>query len=949
MNEKSCTGQVPGNAHSPSSFKTQNLAGALLLALTSYSTGAQATIVFFNVDKEMTIRADYDIYQMQKGSTLTTNGRQLEGAYAIEGSTLNLTPGTLLLRAGARATDGSTVIANGVSMVNDGSYGYFAALDVQYDSVATVRNSTIQSALQYAVNADRGAQLTLIDSEVTGQMGIRVAGAATTLDLVNTQVTARGGSINPEFDAGLLLVSGGTINLSAGTVVTGATNGIMMLGIPAAPTTLIIDDSTVTTTSGAGIAMGGLLGGPASANIVLRNGSLLTSDAGIAMLMDSGSTASVAVDNAHIKGNISLSDANTAAVFTLNQGLVTGDISATAGSSVVVNAGGGSQLLGNVDASGASTVALNLASSRMEGNVTSDGTGSTSVQMSGSQLTGNLLNVDSLTLASSVLNGNISNDGATTTTVHATDSQVNGNLLNVTSLALDASALNGTISAHGMAAQAQLTGSDWIGTGVASNGGNLQVNLARSTVVGDLTADTSSQASVVMTDGSSLKGTLTNIASANLSDSTWQVTGDSSVGTLALADGTVALGDAGQFYRLSLASLSGTGTFQLSVDFARELASFVDVSGTATGDYKLLVSARGEDPAADNSLQVVHTGTGSTAQFSLLGGPVDMGTYSYELMQRGTDWFLDTSTRTISPETATVLALFNTAPTVWYGELSTLRSRMGELRYNGAQPGFWMRAYGNKYNVTTSTDVSYKQTQQGLSFGADAPLPMGDGNWLVGLMGGYSDSSLDLSHGTSGSVDSYYLGAYATWLNPDNGYYFDGVLKFNRFQNDATVRMSDGTRAKGNYDNSGVGTSLEFGRHIAVADDYFVEPYAQLAGVAISGRDYTMDNGMRAEGDMTHSLLGKVGTTLGRTIALDNGMVQPYVRVALAHEFAQSNRVQVNGNAFNNDLSGSRGEVGTGVAVSMNKHLQLHVDLDYSNGKNIEQPWGANLGLRYSF
>ena len=140
----------------------------------------------------------------------------------------------------------------------------------------------------------------------------------------------------------------------------------------------------------------------------------------------------------------------------------------------------------------------------------------------------------------------------------------------------------------------------------------------------------------------------------------------------------------------------------------------------------------------------------------MLNGPVDLGTFSYGLTQRGDDWYLDTETRAISPGARSVLALFNAAPTVWYGELSTLRSRMGEVRMDAGKAGGWIRAYGNKYTVSAASGTGYQQTQQGISFGADAPLPVGDGQWLAGLMGGYSKSDLDLQRGTSGTIDSYY-------------------------------------------------------------------------------------------------------------------------------------------------------------------------------------------------
>ena len=94
----------------------------------------------------------------------------------------------------------------------------------------------------------------------------------------------------------------------------------------------------------------------------------------------------------------------------------------------------------------------------------------------------------------------------------------------------------------------------------------------------------------------------------------------------------------------------------------------------------------------------------------------------------------------------------------------------------------------------------------------------------------------------------------------------------------------------------------------------------------------------------------KAGATVGRNFELGDGQVaQPYVRLAYAHEFATNNEAKVNGHQFDSDLSGSRGELGVGVAVSLAERWQVHADFDYSNGERIEQPWGANLGLHYSW
>jgi len=63
----------------------------------------------------------------------------------------------------------------------------------------------------------------------------------------------------------------------------------------------------------------------------------------------------------------------------------------------------------------------------------------------------------------------------------------------------------------------------------------------------------------------------------------------------------------------------------------------------------------------------------------------------------------------------------------------------------------------------------------------------------------------------------------------------------------------------------------------------------------------------------------------------------------------KNNEVQVNNNVFNNDLSGSRTELATGVAMALTNNFHVHADFEYSNGRNIEQPLGINIGGRYEW
>ena len=461
---------------------------------------------------------------------------------------------------------------------------------------------------------------------------------------------------------------------------------------------------------------------------------------------------------------------------------------------------------------------------------------------------------------------------------------------------------------------------------------------------GNLTIPEGGLVNVRLQNGTRFTGQMSDVKNLQLDAGVgWDIMGDSNVESLVLNGGSIDFAKAEGFHQLSMGELSGNGSFGLKLAMENQQVDFLNIEGQATGNHVLSIQNSGAEPESGfDPLQVVHTG-GGDAQFSVLGERVDLGAYSYGLERQGDDWFLTGEDREVSPATRSVQALFNSAPTVWYGEMSTLRSRMGEVRSSG-QGGAWMRSYGNQFRVAGRDGLGFEQQQSGFSLGVDAPLAVTDGVLLVGLLGGYSKSDLSQSRGSSGTVDSFYVGTYGTWMN-NNDYYVDGVLKLNQFQNRADVLMSDFSKAKGSYRNYGLGASLEAGRQIQLTEHLFIEPFAQVSAVAVQGKSFSLDSELKADNAATHSLLGKVGMTLEHR----NQWLSPYIKVALAQEFARDNDVEVNGHRFNNDLYGTRAELGAGLALSLSSNLQLHADFDYMNGQGIEQPWGANVGVRYAF
>ena len=871
------------------------------------------------------------------GASATVSPGDAPQTWTLNGAQLNVLPGGETL--GIRALPGSTVTLDSAT-VN----GQAQPAVVVTESQATIARSTLTSAGGFGLSVVKGtgavapgSTVLVTDSSITGAgRGLNVSGGSTAT-VIDSSITGSGavGSSVAGNGLGISLVGGEAIlrNSSASGSNRGA--GLFGNGDTDAAPRLVLDHAQLTSLSGSAIVVSNLNAEAMEAEIVITNGS--TVSAANQTLLEVGLPGAPA--GAEVKAQLTVDASN-----------LTGNVQVAEGALADVIMNNGAVLSGNLD----NVRSLSMNASTVNGNMNEPiGSGATAKLAAGSLFKGNLNNLSSLSLDASAVNGNvISPAGSLTTVTLLNNSTLEGTVSDVANLSLDNSHMTGTVtSAVATATAVNLSNASTL-EGTVTNAASLTLDNSRMT--GDVIQTGQTAGTLSLSNNSRLTGSVQNVSTTSITtNSTFAMVSDSNVGDLSLDNGTVDLrAGQGPFRTLSASSLTGTGTFVLGTDLAGHLSDLVNIQGQAQGQYGLLIQNTGVEPLeGDLAQRVVHT-EGGNASFVLLNenNVVDAGAYSYLLEQRLTDWYLaQPEAPIISPSAQTAIAVFSAAPTVWYGELSTLRSRMGELRDGRSQGGAWARTYGNKYQVSTADQVDYQQIQQGISFGVDTPLPSQDGQWLLGVMGGYSDSSLNMRMGSNGRISSYYLGVYSTWLASD-GYYIDAVLKANRFDNKADVRMSDGEKAKGDYSNYGIGGSVEVGRHIKFGEGWFVEPYAQVAALWVEGDDYGLDNGLEASSNRADSLLGKLGTYVGRTFPMQaGGYVQPYVKVAAVREFARNNDVKINNTTFHDDLSGGRGELGAGIAVQLADSLQIHADFDYSNGKNIEQPWGANIGVRYAW
>lgn len=476
-------------------------------------------------------------------------------------------------------------------------------------------------------------------------------------------------------------------------------------------------------------------------------------------------------------------------------------------------------------------------------------------------------------------------------------------------------------------------------------------------LTGDMVAESGARARVQLMNGARLTGDLVRADAVDLrSRSTWVLSHPNQVGVIdGDASSLVVLPFASSQDRraageLTARELHGQTGFALGVDLQRGVGDHLTVTGPVAGTHALYVVNLAEGKGGSGKpLEIVRATTGAGAgAFTLDGGTVDAGAYKYGLVQKGSSWQLAKTTQ-VTPYAETVVSMFSVAPTVWYGEVAPLRTRMGDLRSRADTGGLWARVYTSREHVNARAGVAYDQSQSGLAVGGDHAFVVRGGRIDAGLVLNVSTSHLR-TPGVSPSsrIHSYSIGGYGSWYG-DNGFYVDGLVKLNHFGNRIDTMNSLRRAVSGKYSNHGWGGQLEAGQHIHLGDRYYVEPYAMIAGFWASGKRFGLSNGLAANNHAAHSFEQSVGASLGASFVTTHGLWEPYVRLAAVHESAKNNTVTLNQDAFRTDLSGIRAEAAIGLVATVSARSSLFVDYSYAKGRKLRQPFAFSAGYRFRF
>ncbi|MBB2886185.1 outer membrane autotransporter protein [Pseudomonas sp. KD5] len=781
---------------------------------------------------------------------------------------------------------------------------------------------------------------------------------ALTISSQNANVVFNGGQ-SQRIDANT-----SSLNMSGATVNSAAGRGAIQL----IDSNATIDNSTITSTNSFGLLLGRNISTPASSSATVTGNSVITGaiggvqavgfavlnltdstvvgtgatsygvQLGGATLSATGSTITGAQDGLQIVTDTVGVNASTVM---LNHTRVTGGT----GSAIVVGSSGGAGTVATINVSGNSEL------------VGGDG----SVLRAINRSTANF-NVDGSTLTGDV----IAETGSTVALLMQNAATLNGNLQNVTQSRFDTgSILNGNVQAvAGTAAMVSLDNRSAI-NGNVDNVANLSLNNS-SMLTGNVNSDTNG--SVLLDNGSVLTGQINNSANLNINNSAqWVMTGDGSVQRLALNNGVVRMGTNEQFQQLNVGELSGNGTFVMGTDLGNGNTDFLNVTGNASGQHQLRISATGTTPVTAEPVKVGNIASGD-ASFSLGSrDTVDAGTFVYRLTKEGQGLYLNPDKETVSTSSNTALALAGSARSLLNAEMNMLNDQIGD-RGLSARPeasmraasdsdttklsnSVWVRTYGNQYSVDNAYGDGYTQNQTGITGGADTLVDLGGRSWVLGGFVGSSHTKMDLKYGSSATVESVNAGVYGSTFDVESGVFVNVMAKINQFDNKAKVTMSDGTRAKGDYTALGASGSVAVGKHIRLKNNYFVEPQVRVSTGVTQSDSYRLDNGLEVKADTMRSLQGNVGVRGGRVISLENGsLLEPSLSAGVNHEFVKTNEVKINDDSFDDDRASSSIEYGAGVKwTPAQRNWQVSGQVGGSKGNTVSQDWSGSLRVSYFF
>ncbi|VVP07831.1 autotransporter outer membrane beta-barrel domain-containing protein [Pseudomonas fluorescens] len=311
------------------------------------------------------------------------------------------------------------------------------------------------------------------------------------------------------------------------------------------------------------------------------------------------------------------------------------------------------------------------------------------------------------------------------------------------------------------------------------------------------------------------------------------------------------------------------------------------------------------------------------------------------------------------PEVPTWSALPPAAAQLALNALGTFHDRQGDQRLlteTGAFAAGWGRVYGKHFEQTWAGTVTPKLdgSLNGFQVGNDlfSSQLAGGQTQRTGFFVGHSRLKGDVDGFNQGFEDKRAgkvelegdsFGAYWTLTNPRNAY-IDAVAMYTRLDGDSHSERG----LKIDNDGHAVTLSVEAGYPFAVANDWEIEPQAQIIHQQIE-LDDQHDGISDVAFDADPSWIGRVGARLKGRYDVSGLPLEPYLRANLWHTFSGTDTVTFAGTTdIDTEQQSSWLDVGIGANLPLAPSVSAYVNVDYSSNIDSNQQRGvvANLGVR---
>ncbi len=538
---------------------------------------------------------------------------------------------------------------------------------------------------------------------------------------------------------------------------------------------------------------------------------------------------------------------------------------------------------------------------------------------------------------------------------------------------------------------------------VASGDNQVNFTVSNSSLEGNVVFDDSRMSghvNVILENGARLRGVFDNVTSARIgSNSIWSLTGDSTVGDLALdGSGVVRLSDrvdGAQFTTLTLANFHGAGgtfMFRTVLDDDSSATDKVHITGDAEGHAGVVVlNAGGQGAQTVNGIELITIDGASNAQFDLLGRAVG-GQYEYFLI-KGDDgnWYLRSEldeqpdlpheclqnpelphceitlpVEPIDPDGPDIEDPDTGNPDVPQpvlrpetGAYLANQAAMYQLLQHGAQSRMAGAATDNGLRTWASTEVAesrqhltgqqrFESTRQRLQVGADIGVFDG-GQGRIGAMlsAGKADATVRSTvtgYRAEATVEGGAVGAYAHWTN--DALYLDASVQHGRFRNTVHGEGLDAERYDSRAWQSAVeaGYRFDLGRIGGMALN--LRPQLQLSYTGARTDAHVESNGTVVRSTGASGLSTRVGLRLQGDAVIGSHRFAPYVAVNGYRETRHAG-MMFDGETVLGGLPRQRAELNVGGQLQLGNGFSAWGEVGASRGDDRYRDTAARVGAAY--